>query len=609
MKVTSLMWGLLGALAVATLLAIGVGLASVGTLRAVTREQGELLRERAERLSEVQRLQLLSERRARYSRTVMLTGEERAWRALRLAREEWKVQFSRLEGLLAAEEARELLGLIHARQRTIEERVDRFIAMRDAGLPEEEVHARIEAEIVPLRERLDESLTRLVAREEMLLQEAIDRQEVTRLHAITRLGLATLAAVLISGLFGGMVVRSLQQHRESQAAVRQSESRFQATFNQAAVGLAHVGLDGRFLLLNERYSQIVGYRSEELLGRSFEEITHPEDVEGDRRIIRRLLAGESLSSSREKRYLRKDGSVVWVNVTVSIVRDEAGASRYFVAVAEDITRRKALEEERALLLAETREALVLREEFLSVASHELRTPLTPLRLKLQLLLREARESGDSSPLAGRVVERVETGLHQVQRLTRLIDGLLEASYLGKGKLTLALALEEVDLSALVREMAKRFALVAVRAGCALEVEAEAPVVGRWDRRRLEQVVGSLISNALKFGAGHPVRLSVEREGEQAWLVVRDEGIGIAPEELPRIFGRFSRGVSDRHYGGLGLGLFLTRYVVESLGGEVTAESVPGQGATFRVRLPLRGPEMARGKPGDGASRVEHSPSA
>jgi PAS domain S-box-containing protein len=386
------------------------------------------------------------------------------------------------------------------------------------------------------------------------------------------------------GLLGvGVIFNDVTARVRAEEAVQWSEARFRATFNHAAVGLTQVGLDGRWLLLNDRYCQIVGYEKEELLGLSLEDITHPEDREVDRVYLRQLLAREIATCSLEKRYIRKDRSVVWVNITVTLVRDEAGEPQYFLTAAEDITRRKALEEERELLLAETREALRLREEFLSVASHELRTPLTPLRLRLQMLLREARTDLGPS-FARRMVEHVETSLHQVQRMVRLIDEVLDASHLSSG--LLALNLEQVELTALLREVARRFELVAVRAGCELKVEAEAPVVGRWDRRRLEQVVSSLLSNALKFGAGRPVHLSVERVGDMARLTVRDEGIGIAPEDMPRIFGRFSRGVSDRHYGGLGLGLFLTRYVVESLGGEVRAESRPGQGATFIVQLPL-----------------------
>jgi signal transduction histidine kinase len=147
----------------------------------------------------------------------------------------------------------------------------------------------------------------------------------------------------------------------------------------------------------------------------------------------------------------------------------------------------------------------------------------------------------------------------------------------------------VDLSALVREVVSRFAAQAARTNTPLEVNAAEPVVGRWDRIRLEQVASSLLSNALKYGAGRPVHVLVERTPTGARLTVRDEGLGISPEHLPRIFDRFERAVSAEHFGGLGLGLYLTRHLVEAFGGTIRASSEPGKGATFEVDLPLASP--------------------
>jgi len=166
-----------------------------------------------------------------------------------------------------------------------------------------------------------------------------------------------------------------------------------------------------------------------------------------------------------------------------------------------------------------------------------------------------------------------------------VDALLDVSRLTQGRL--ALTWEELDLTEVVREVAERFAQQAAKAGCELKVVAEERVVGRWDRLRLEQVVTNLLSNALKYGAGRPVHVEVEGESERAVLAVRDEGIGIEPEHLERIFGKFERAVSGRHYGGLGLGLYITRQIVQALEGTIEVESEPGHGATFRVVLPRR----------------------
>jgi signal transduction histidine kinase len=121
------------------------------------------------------------------------------------------------------------------------------------------------------------------------------------------------------------------------------------------------------------------------------------------------------------------------------------------------------------------------------------------------------------------------------------------------------------------------------------VRLDGPLTGRWDRLRLEQVVTNLLSNALKYGPGKPIQVRLEAAGELARLTVRDEGIGIEPECLSRIFEKFERAVSGRHYGGLGLGLYITRQIVSALGGRVAVESRPQQGAVFTVELPLRGP--------------------
>ncbi|HYH98338.1 sensor histidine kinase [Hyalangium sp.] len=268
----------------------------------------------------------------------------------------------------------------------------------------------------------------------------------------------------------------------------------------------------------------------------------------------------------------------------------AGSHRRYrkadLRLAMELAARAALAVDNALLYRASLEAVRLRDEFLAVASHELKTPLTPLSLRLQSLRREL-ERRDAPVDSARLKEHVTVLQRQCKRLSTLAESLLDVSRLEVGRLVLDL--EDVDLSVLVREVVSRFAAQAARTSTPLEVSAGEPVVGRWDRIRLEQVVSSLLSNALKYGAGRPVTVAVERVPTGARLTVRDDGIGISPEHLPRIFDRFERAVSAEHFGGLGLGLYLTRHLVGAFGGTIRASSEPGKGAAFEVDLPLASP--------------------
>jgi signal transduction histidine kinase len=245
--------------------------------------------------------------------------------------------------------------------------------------------------------------------------------------------------------------------------------------------------------------------------------------------------------------------------------------------------------ERDRLLAAEREAraaaeraIGVRDEFLAIAAHELRTPCTSLGLALQGLARMAK--GGRLEQSGPTVERlIDTALRQAANLNLLNERLLEVSSIASGQLTLTLS--DVDLVGLVRSVVARASEPLRASRSALVLDAREPVVGRWDRCRLEHVVGNLLSNAIRYGAGAPIELGVQASGDRAWLVVRDHGTGIAPEDQARIFHRFERAAPYRHYGGLGLGLYIVGQTVERLGGRVECASKLGEGSTFTVVLP------------------------
>ncbi|MDY7225137.1 PAS domain-containing sensor histidine kinase [Hyalangium rubrum] len=248
-------------------------------------------------------------------------------------------------------------------------------------------------------------------------------------------------------------------------------------------------------------------------------------------------------------------------------------------VLQDVTQLKQMQ-------AQLQAAVRLRDEFLTVASHELKTPLTPLQMRLHALMRDSTAELSSEELRERVRKAAESSSAQVRKLVELINDLLDVGRLTEGRLSLSL--EPLDLAAVVREVARRFEPQARRAQCPLIVQAPEAVVGAWDSSRLEQVVANLLSNAIKYGPGRPVVMRVERREGRALLSVVDEGIGIAPEKLGRVFEKFERAVSPLNYGGLGLGLYISRQIVLALGGTIQVESQPGRGSTFTIELPLLG---------------------
>ncbi len=276
-----------------------------------------------------------------------------------------------------------------------------------------------------------------------------------------------------------------------------------------------------------------------------------------------------------------------LGVVIFTTRPPRQVGELELALARDVAHRMALAVENARLHQESRDAIRLRDRFLSIASHELRTPLTVLRLQVQSLLRGTRRENRTFS-SEELVGKTQVLSRQVERLGQLVDELLDISRLTEGRLSFQR--EDVDLAEVVREVATRFHEEFVQAGSRLVLHGvEHPVVGRWNRLRLEQVVINLLTNAIKYGQGRPITVEVSADANEARLSVHDEGIGISPRDQGRIFERFERAVSEQHYGGFGLGLWIVREIVRGLGGCISVESTPKVGSTFTVELPRRVP--------------------
>jgi signal transduction histidine kinase len=250
---------------------------------------------------------------------------------------------------------------------------------------------------------------------------------------------------------------------------------------------------------------------------------------------------------------------------------------------DQLAERRRAEVEREGLLAELREAVQARDTFLAIAAHELRTPLTSLQLTVQSLERANRRGTLATKPVEALAANVDVIGRQVSRLGVLVQNLLDVARITGDCLTLSR--ETVDLAEIAADVVAQSSILGQRSNAEVVLDAQ-PAIGTWDRFRIETVVGNLISNAVKFGEGKPVEISVSSDEHAAHLVVTDRGSGISQENQARIFGKFERAVPDRHYGGFGLGLWIARQIVEAHGGTIRVASEAGRGSSFLVDLPL-----------------------
>lgn len=292
-----------------------------------------------------------------------------------------------------------------------------------------------------------------------------------------------------------------------------------------------------------------------------------------------VLAGVAARFGPVVRLVDRAGGRAVIALGIALVSALAGGALALHA-ARRISRAGA-EARRAVAVAE--DALRHREEFLALAAHELKTPLTAALLEIGAATREATRRGDAAQL--RLLGRSDRAM---RRLAELVGRLVEISAEDEAVAAATPPPEPVDLADVARAALEERSELFRRAACDVRLEVRARPTGRWDRARLSRALASLLVNAAKYGHGRPVHVVVDADGDRARLAVRDHGIGVPPDRADRIFDRFERAVSSRHYGGLGLGLWLTRRDAHALGGTVRVESAAGPGAVFTLELPREG---------------------
>jgi len=358
------------------------------------------------------------------------------------------------------------------------------------------------------------------------------------------------------------------------AALRDSESRLKALFDNAAVGIAEVDASGGFALSNDSLCRLLGMQREALLALKMGDVVHAEDREDLGLSMHRLFAGEVPNFVTEKRFIRHDGETIWVKLTLSLSRVAQTHGAHGVAVIEDITEQKHAE-------ADLREADRRKDEFLATLAHELRNPLAPIRNSLHIF----RMKGIQDPAVERVTDMME---RQVGHMVRMVDDLLEVSRISRGKIELRK--EVVELASVLRNAVDTSLPLIERGRHKLTVQIpDEPLALEADPVRLAQVFANLLNNSAKYTPeGGEIDVTVSVEGGMAVVCVKDNGEGIPRAMLPRVFNMFTQvNTGMRAQGGLGIGLTLAKTLVHLHGGSIDATSDgPGKGCKFIVRLPL-----------------------
>jgi PAS domain S-box-containing protein len=346
-------------------------------------------------------------------------------------------------------------------------------------------------------------------------------------------------------------------------------------------------LDGIVISWNPAAERIFGYTAAEAIGHSIRLIIPPELQAEEDYVLSQIRQGRRIDHFETIRQT-KDGRRVNISLTISPIRNAQGVIVGASKIARDITLRKQFEREREQARQQLAEALAGRDEFIAMAAHELRNPLNVLTLLWRLMERGLEQSSNI-----REKGFFEKSRAQLEKLTLLVDRLLDVTRIRAG--SFEPYREPFELSSLIRDATYRFTLDNSTPRIGLELESG--LEGTWDRLRIDEVITNLISNAIKYGGENPIEIKTCRQGDNAVVTVRDQGIGIAPADLNRIFELFERSDRSSKVEGLGIGLWITKRIVEAHGGTIAVASELGRGSLFTISLPLSSglSQWSRGK--------------
>jgi PAS domain S-box-containing protein len=370
------------------------------------------------------------------------------------------------------------------------------------------------------------------------------------------------------------------ERQQAESALRESEQRFRNILNNVPIGVVYTDLRGNVLQTNPRFCELTGYSADELIGMPSLDFTHPDDIRQDAELSRQLITGEIPLYRRNKRYIARDGHTLWVQSTVSLLRDDQGQPRRIVGAVEDITdHMKLAEAQQARAAAEASNHA--KSDFLSRMSHELRTPLNAMLGFAQLLELDKR-----NPLADAQRPWVGQIQHAGWHLLEMINDVLDLSRIESGNVRLQI--EPLELSALLARTVPLVEEAARKRGIRISQDLERNAMRvQGDNTRVKQILTNLLTNAVKYNADHGrIHVATRLHAGEVEISVTDTGLGMTPEQMAELFQPFNRLGRERStQEGTGIGLVISQRLAELMGGSLRARSVTGEGSVFILSLP------------------------
>ncbi|GEM_PF-3450068 len=384
-------------------------------------------------------------------------------------------------------------------------------------------------------------------------------------------------------LFGvGISMQDLSEQLRTTKLLEDNQERLNFAQDAGQIGAFEWDIKTDKFLAGPQFQAIYEVSSMEVL-KDWEKWVHPDDIVRVKKFIQETILVEK-EFSVNYRIITPNKQLKWILARGKILRDPQTDDLRMIGINIDITEQKDIEYKLRLTEANLLHALNTRDEFMAIASHELKTPLTSLKLQNQLYQKTLRDRAASSLDPKKLSALLEKNSRQIDRLTRLVDDMLDISRISTGKLSLK---KEVgELKSVMEEVISRLHEQFMASGSGIpQIQCLDQVTGEWDLMRLEQVMFNVLINAIRYGRGNPISLALKNLPGHVHITVKDQGQGIAKSDLDKIFLRFERGLLAREISGLGLGLYISQQIVEAHGGKIWVESQMGVGSTFHITIP------------------------